>query len=94
MGGQGHLAHTARRLAEARYDRIYLNSRWYGQVVESARKRHYRVVGRIPEAPLRYLGDPPLRFRGYPYGFQQLAGEVLILEPRARPRPQRTSEGS
>ncbi len=93
VGGQGHRAHTARRLAEAHYDRIYLNSRWYGQAVERARKRHYRVVGRIPEAPLRYLGDPPLRFRGYPYGFQHLASEVLILEPRARPRPQRAGDG-
>ncbi len=80
VGGQGHLAHTARRLAEAHYDRIYLNSDWYGQAVERARKQHYRVVGRIPEAPLH--------FRGYPYGFQHLAREVLILEPKARRSPQ------
>jgi hypothetical protein len=86
VGGQGHRAHTARRLAEAHYDRIYLNSRWYGQAVERARKDHYRVVGRIPEAPLRY--------DGFLYGFQQLANEVLILEPKARRRPQKASDGT
>jgi hypothetical protein len=84
VGGQGHRADTVRRLAEAHYDRIYLNSRWYGEAFERARKRHYRVVGRIPEVPLRY--------GGYSYGFQQLANEVLILEPRARRRPQSAND--
>ena len=61
--------------------------------VEFQLQRHYRVVGRIPEAPLRYLGDPPLRFRGYPFGFQHLASEVLILEPKGRRPPEPASDG-
>lgn len=64
---------TLQRIRERYYDRIFLNSPWYGPVIEAAIRENYAQVGEIP------FGQHPL---GYKRGFQGLFFTVQIFAKR------------
>jgi len=65
---------TLQRIRERYYDRIFINSPWYGPVIEGAIREHYQKVGEIP------FGQHP---HGGERGFQGLfyAVQIYVKKP-------------
>lgn len=80
-GGKANLAGTDRRITDHVYDRVYLNSTWYGDETVDHILRTYRTVGHIP-GPQPVAADDPRWWRDLRGGLQRdIAVEVIILEP-------------
>jgi hypothetical protein len=65
---------TLQRIRERYYDRIFINSPWYGPVIEGAIQEHYQKAGEIP------FGQHP---HGGERGFQGLfyAVQIYVKKP-------------
>ena len=79
QAGMADLAGTARRIQDRYYDRIYLNSEWYGEELEAIIDANYRLLGTIPAPNTSLPSDLVPR---------DLMLEVRILEPKDAPSPE------
>ena len=79
QAGMAGLAGTARRIQDRYYDRIYLNSEWYGEELEAIIDANYRLLGTIPAPNTSLPSDLVPR---------DLMLEVRILEPKDAPSPE------